>query len=460
MDESLHLQVYHSLFNLTHDAVFLCKQSKILECNNRVAEILGYVPDELRGCPVEQIPIAEEERESFFSRLKSQEKGEKFECDLTCVHQSGTRIPCHVSAASLQNEEGRLCLVVMKDLSENREIEKALRTRTAQLQATLNSLPFDFWINDSENRTVMQNAQSLKLWGDQKGRSMEEVTDNEEIKKKWRRVNKQALQGKVVEGEQVYIIDGREKTFRNIVAPIFVDGIVTGILGLNIDITEYKTTQRKLSLVLEEREALLREIHHRVKNNLQLIISLLNLQKAGLAESELNTLREIEGRINTMSIIHEQLYNSENLSRISMPDYLMNLVESVRSMYADAARHINIEASSDDLSLPIEKALPVGLIVNELLTNSINHGFTPGQTGYISLQLSTEKGEKLGSRLTVRDDGRGCSKESTSFSSGLGLPLVRQLALQVGGELTIDTSEGKGFVASIVFSCLPTGDRT
>lgn len=143
-----------------------------------------------------------------------------------------------------------------------------------------------------------------------------------------------------------------------------------------------------------------------------------------------------------------------------MPNYLMNLVESVRSMYADAARHINIEASSDDLSLPIEKALPVGLIVNELLTNSINHGFTPGQTGYISLQLSTEKGEKLGSRLTVRDDGRGCSKESPSFSSGLGLPLVRQLALQVGGELTIDTSEGKGFVASIVFSCLPTGDRT
>lgn len=451
MTERSLTRTYQKLFELTHDAVFLCVDWKILSCNIRVSEMLGLSPGELRDSPVEQIPISPTEREGFFSRLKALKGEDKFECDTSCVHKSGALVPCRVSAVGLVNEEGLLCLVTMKDLSENREIERELHKRTAQLQATLNSLPFDFWINDSENRTVMQNDHSRNLWGEQLGHHMEEVTDREEIKKKWRKTNKRALRGEVVEGEQVYDIQGKKKTFRNIVAPIIEDGKVTGILGLNIDITGYKTTQRRLSLALEERETLLREVHHRVKNNLQLIISLLNLQKANLGESELKTVREIEGRINTMAIIHEQLYNSDSLNRISIPNYLKNLAQSVRGMYGTTHRNIKLEVSSDELTLPIEKALPVGIMINELLTNSIKHAFSGKKSGHIYLHLATESGENPVTRLTVRDDGVGCSRENQGFTSGLGLTLVRQLAIQVGGELSIDTEAGKGFSTSMIF---------
>lgn len=450
---------YQKLFELTHDAIFLCADWKILSCNIRVSEMLGLSPGELRGLSVEQIPIIPAERDSFFSRLKSLKGEEKFECDISCIHKSGTIVPSRISAAGMVDEGEQLCLVAMKDLSENREIERELHTRTAQLQATLNSLPFDFWINDSKNRTVMQNDHSRKLWGEQQGHHMEEVTDREEIKKKWRKTNKRALRGEVVEGEQTYNIQGQKKTFRNIVAPIVEDGTVTGILGLNIDITGYKTTQRRLSLALEERETLLREVHHRVKNNLQLIISLLNLQKANLGENEMNIVREIEGRINTMAIIHEQLYNSDSLNRISMPDYLRNLSESVREMYDTSYRNIELEVSSEELTLPIEKALPIGIMINELLTNSMKHAFSGKKSGHIQVQLTTGGGENPASRLTVRDNGVGCSRGLPGFTSGLGLTLVQQLAIQVGGEISIDTEPGEGFSASMVFSISPSGVR-
>jgi len=382
--------------------------------------------------------------------LKNLAAEQSFECDLSCIHKSGYKVPCRVRVAGVMSEDGPACLVCMKDLSENREIERELRTRTAQLQATLNSLPFDFWINDSENHTIMQNDHSRKLWGEQKGRHMEQVTDREEIKRKWRETNERALHGEVIEGEQVYLIDGKKRTFRNIVAPILEEGRVTGILGLNIDITGYKTTQRRLTLALEERETLLREVHHRVKNNLQLIISLLNLQKARLGESELNSVRDIEGRITTMAIIHDQLYNSDTLNRISMPDYIRNLAESVRGMFDLSFQNIDLEVSSESFTLPIEKALPIGIIINELLSNSIKHGFPGTEEGHINVLL--EAGEKpLECRLTLRDDGNGCAQDHPGFTSGLGLTLVRQLTIQLQGNLSLDTAMGKGFIARLVF---------
>ncbi len=441
---------FKSLFEITHDAVFLCADQKIVDWNSKVEELFGYKPTELIGQRVHRLPMVDGKKDELLSRLRAGLDGHPFESEIPCVHKSGREVPCRISAMRVDEDDGYFCIITVKDLSENREIEQELRTRTAQLQATLNSLPFDFWINDSENRTVMQNDHSKKLWGEQNGRHMEEVTDSEEIKKKWRETNERALRGEVSEEEQVYTIDGKKKTFRNIVAPILEKGEIRGILGLNIDITRYKNTENRLNLALEERETLLREVHHRVKNNLQLIISLLNLQKPHLKTEELGTVKDIEGRINTMAIIHNQLYNSKTLNRIDMSIYLENLSEAIRGMYDLSPRKIDIEVLVDAFSLPIEKALPIGIIVNELMSNSIRHGFQKVPEGKISVNFTTVE-DPSAYRLIISDDGNGCEEVPAGDSSkGLGLTLVHQLTLQLQGMISFETNPGKGFSTSII----------
>ncbi len=455
---SVHERMFHSLFELSHDAIILLDNQKIFDCNQKTEKVFDFSRQELLQSEIQRL-IVPERYQAFQERLAAAvEIGPQFfELQFLCRRQE--RLECEVSVAALTLYHRQFYMVNIRDITIRKETEQNLRVKSAQLQATINSFPFDFWINDTQNRTLMQNPASKSLWGEQLGRHMEEVTHSDSIKEKWRQTNQRALTGEVVEGEQEYLFDSQKRIYRNIVAPVWENEQVIGILGLNIDITDYKTTQNQLCSALEERETLLREIHHRVKNNLQLIISLLNLQKPSIDTQELDVVVNIENRINSMALIHDQLYDSCSLNRINMPDYFEQLANSICESFDLTQRTISIDVSVINIDLPIDTALPLGIIVNELISNSLKHAFEHTEHGEIRVLLSHDP-EEYQYHLLVKDNGSGCDPRLFDAASGLGTTLVEQLAIQVGGTVLFN-SEGKaksedGFSAEINF---PIGEE-
>src|SRR6056297_2714759 len=447
---SVHERMFHSLFELSHDAILLLDGDIISDCNRSAVELFRFHQSELVQNRLEML-LPAVAMEAFQSKLSTAVEHSPQFFEQQFVRRDEQLLDCEVSVTALMLYYRQFYMVSIRDITERKQIEHNLRVRSAQLQATINSLPFDFWINDTRNHTIMQNPGSTQLWGDQYGRHMEEVTQDESIKTSWRDSNDRALKGEVVEKEQAYTIEGQRRIYRNIVAPIWGEGKIFGILGLNIDVTDYKANQLRLSTALEERETLLREIHHRVKNNLQLIISMLNLQKPSIDSEKSETtevLMNIENRINSMALIHDQLYNTTSLNRINMPDYFVKLAGSIRESYELEQRTISIDVSSVDLDLPIDKALPLGIIVNELISNSIKHAFQGVEHGEIKVILyRVDQSHRY--RLKVEDNGGGCSPDTLESEGGLGLTLIQQLAMQIGGTVNFETKGG--FTSSIDF---------
>ncbi|WP_263786375.1 sensor histidine kinase [Salinibacter grassmerensis] len=202
------------------------------------------------------------------------------------------------------------------------------------------------------------------------------------------------------------------------------------------DISERKATEEKLRRSLEEKEVLLREIHHRVKNNLQVISSLLNAQARDVEISSVeDRFAETQDRIRSMASIHEQLYQSGDLARVEFDAYLEGLLDDLfRSHRTD---HIDRTLEADAQPLSVDQAIPAGLIVNELVTNALEHAFPTGQSGTVAVTFYADEGT---ARLAVADDGRGT--DGLDENGSLGLRLVRGLTRQLRGTLSTDLDDG------------------
>ncbi|MCC7237231.1 MAG: PAS domain S-box protein [Bryobacterales bacterium] len=215
------------------------------------------------------------------------------------------------------------------------------------------------------------------------------------------------------------------------------------------DITARKDAERKIEQSLREKEALLQEIHHRVKNNLQVVSSLLGLQSRQVADEEIRrAFRESQNRVHSMALIHERLYQSEDLSKIDCQEYADQLVGHLFRSYGVSLSRVKLEMDFGGERMPMALAVPIGLILNELLSNCLKHAFPLGRNGEISVRLDRQQDGKL--CLRVSDNGVGLPKNVNLWNArSLGLRLVRILSEQMGAELNI-RSEG-GTCMELVF---------
>jgi PAS domain S-box-containing protein len=211
-------------------------------------------------------------------------------------------------------------------------------------------------------------------------------------------------------------------------------------IGYCVDIDDRKKIEGQLKTSLSEKEILLQEIHHRVKNNLNIIISLLNLQSSYINDNDvLEMFLDSQSRIRTMALIHEQLYRSETLARIDFADYITNLVNHLTAAYQSTLNNIELRVSVMPVALNLETATPCGLLINELLTNAFKHAFPDGRSGTISVILTCEA-QQL--QLVVRDNGIGFGSDlDWQTCPTLGLRLMRLLALQLEADLSQDLTE-------------------
>lgn len=214
------------------------------------------------------------------------------------------------------------------------------------------------------------------------------------------------------------------------------------------DITERKCEEEKVWASLREKEILLKEIHHRVKNNLQIISSLLNLQSAHIRDPRaLEVFKEGQGRVRSMALIHEKLYQSEDLARVDFSEYISNLAAYLFRSYEVNAGAVRLSVEAEDVLLGVDTAIPCGLIINELVSNSLKHAFPGGTGGSINITLRPAGTERL--TLTVADDGVGLPRGfDVRDTPSLGLQLVNTLARQLGGDVLVGDCAGAKFSIS------------
>ncbi len=212
-----------------------------------------------------------------------------------------------------------------------------------------------------------------------------------------------------------------------------------------IDITDRMIYEKKIKESLKEKEILLKEVHHRVKNNLQIVSTMLKLQSDFIDDEKfLDKFKESQNRIQSIALVHERLYKSEDLSEINFDDYLRDFMVDIIHSYKDKKKNIDWSCNCKDISLNVNTGIPCALIINELVSNSLKHGFSEKNQGKIDIELSHEEGKKY--ILKVKDDGKGLPKNfDLKNCSSLGLQLVDNLANQFNGKIKYFNDNGAVF---------------
>ncbi len=255
--------------------------------------------------------------------------------------------------------------------------------------------------------------------------------------------------------EVKFDINGKFKILEITITPVYLKD-KSIVFGVGNDITERKKGENEIFRSLKEKELLLREIHHRVKNNLQIVSTLLSLQSSQSDKVDVNDLyRESQNRIQSIALIHENLYHSEDLAHINFEVYVKGLLSDLFDSYGVNSSRIKLNLDIEDVTLGIETAIPCGLIINELVSNSLKHGFTGNETGEINVEIHKIADDEYS--LIESDTGVPFSdKVDFTSSKTLGLELIKNLVKQIEGQLEFNR-ENKEF--KIIFKELEYKER-
>jgi two-component system, sensor histidine kinase PdtaS len=331
-------------------------------------------------------------------------------------------------------------------------MKSVLAESSAAMQALLASAPDAIFVVDAQGRIALANSEAGRLFGytldELYGQPIEmlvpersrgaHVADRDAYAAEPRLRPMGA--GRALSGRRR---DGSELPVEISLSPLQTAG-GTFVISIVRDVSEQRAIVARMEASLREKDALLREIHHRVKNNLQITSSLLRLQAAAIADPAARDLfAAAQARIRSMALVHEKLYHSANLARIDFTDYVRTLGALLLTSYG-AESTVALTVEGGDVFLGVDLAVPCGLIVNELLANALKHAFPNGRRGTIAVRLRRLDGGAC--ELTLRDNGVGMPDAEAGGGGTLGMQLVRALLQQIGGELQIHVDGGTEIV--------------
>jgi two-component sensor histidine kinase len=261
-------------------------------------------------------------------------------------------------------------------------------------------------------------------------------------------IQRAAATGELVRNFEEVVVrnDGSRIDMLSHAAPILDhDRVCRGAVGVFLDITERKAAEQALKASLLEKQVLLQEVHHRVKNNLQFIVSLLRLQGAEMRNPALSeALDETRQRVHAMALVHEKLYRAGDFSRLDYGSYLRELVAALARMMSERVAPVEFSVQADAIGLETGAAVPIGLVVNELVANSLKHAFTDGRTGRVTITLHGDPDR--GYDLTVRDNGVGAPGVfEPAARHSMGWRLVDMLVRQLDGTIQMNHAGGTEF---------------
>lgn len=349
----------------------------------------------------------------------------------------------------LNHISGILALTVQR-----KQDEKIIYNQSARLKSIIENSTHLFWTYDNEKGVTSSNKNFIdyiKRSYNKKIVVKDKIRySNKKQHSFWDKKYNLALKGET----QHFIYENVNNKGENIIKEVFLNPIyneeskILEVSGIAHDITEKKRSEQKLKESLHEKEILLKEVHHRVKNNLQVISSILNLQSSYIKdENTLNILKESQNRIKSMSFIHESLYKTDDFSKINFSEYISSLSKNLVYSYGVYDNLVELETSLEDISLNLDLSIPCGLIINELVSNALKYAFPDAKKGKIKIELFEKKGVI---NLIVEDNGLGLPKSiNYKQTDSLGLQLVMTLAEQIEAKVTLDNTKGAKY--NIIF---------
>ena len=384
------------------------------------------------------------------------------------IHKNGSVIHANITVTLVEDENDKPdhFITVTEDITEKKKSEKKLVDTQKYLRSIIESSMDMICASDIKGKITEFNKAAQMIFG----YTQEEIIGKHVSilyakEKKHVSVRKKLLEGK---GEYAGEIINKRKNGEEFITYLSASVIkdenenVLGIMGVSRDITKVKDSELKLKESLLEKEILLKEIHHRVKNNLQIILSMLNLQTSYIREKKtVNILKSSYNRIRSMALIHEMLYPAVEVSNINFSEYIRKLMKNLIVYFPEAKKgKIDLDLKIENSLLNFDNAVPCGLIINELVTNSLKHAFPKknvfeGKKKKISIKF-TAKDFKNGSddvmTLLVSDNVIGIPKGiNCKNTDSFGLQLVNILIEQLNGSIEIDRKVKKGTKYKIVF---------
>jgi PAS domain S-box-containing protein len=350
----------------------------------------------------------------------------------------------------------RLIPAIERELSEaegrreRKHAEAELKSTKEKLESFINNTSDAITITDLEGNILQVNKGFERIygWTAEEAMGMKLPTIPDHIMPEIRNLFEEVKAGKVITAHET-VRQRKDGSLFDVSATISsikdADGNVVAFAGISRDITEHKRAEEQTICSLKEKETLLREIHHRVKNNMQVISSLLRLQSKYIKDrDDIDIFKDSENRIYSMSLVHEKLYQSRDFTKIDFDVYVNDLVKSLLYSYG-ASNSIVPNINVNNVSLGIDSAIPCGLIINELVSNSLKYAFPDGRRGDIRIFLRNEDENDI--VLSIKDNGVGIP-HGIDFdkNDSLGLHLVKILAEnQLQGEIHLDRSKGTDF---------------
>lgn len=424
--------------------------------NSKIATMLGYTIEEMLGKSIfkfmdrESLLIAKE-------RIKLCRQGIREQQDFKFRRKDGSNLWAIVSCSPIHNQAGEYigALSMVTDISKRKITEAVLSQSEATNLAIIDAIP-DLLLRVKRDGTCLNFIPpkdcSAKNYVPLASHLSELLTAD--ILQKQLEQIEQALTTKEVQIYEHQLLKYNKICYEEVrISPCGKDEVLIIVR----DITGRKEAEQKVHLALEEKEILLKEIHHRVKNNLHVIASLLHLQAHTINDPKLlEIFNDSQNRIYTMALIHEQLYQSEDLGKVNLEKYIQRLIGNLCTSFNSSSKSINLIVEAQPLSLNLETAIPCGLIINELITNAYKHAFPNGKSGEVKVQLF--QSENLQLNLIVADNGIGIpATVDWQNPDSLGLKLVQILAKQLKANLKFDFQSGTLF--KLTFQQLPYKPR-
>jgi len=335
------------------------------------------------------------------------------------------------------------------EVLERKKAEETLRENEERLAGIVDSVTDSMIMLDEQLSILWANKVAKRLFGaDLVGRKCHQVYHGRSRPCNPCIVRDCFRDGKIHEFEsEIVTAEGYDMSVwcTANVAARHEDGRPKVVVEFLRDITERKLAQNEITKSLKEKEVLLKEIHHRVKNNMQVVFSLLRLHSSRITDKkDAEIFRESQNQIRSMALVHEKLYRSEDLSDIDFSDYVRHLASALFRSYAVDVGRIALRLEIEDVMLGIDAAIPCGLIINELVSNSLKYAFPDGKRGEVRIDFHRTAGREV--QLSVSDNGVGIPEGlDPSSTESMGLKLIRILAEQIGGRLELDRAGGTSF---------------
>jgi PAS domain S-box-containing protein len=468
MDEMLREseERFRSIVEYSHEGILIIDDAfRLIYCNDELCQIMGYSREEIIGQDFRKFLDKESEAivvERYILRQKGEKIPHHYELDLT--RKDGEKRHMQMSSNVIKDSAGKIMTVAqILDITERKQAEKALHDSERKLRLLAENMRDVVFVYDMNRRLQYVNPAVEKLTG----YSMKELyeqsfinylhpEDQERMMKLW----EELFQGKSFFNEEFRIVtkDGQTKWCSSSWGPLLDEKRnQIGIQGREVDITERKRAEEQIKASLQEKDVLLREIHYRVKNNMQIISSLLNLQAGQIKDKEaIKIIKDSQSRIRSIALVHEELYRSQDFSRINFSDYVQSLAVHLFQFNQVNSNIIQLRMNLEDVFLNIQTAIPCGLILNELIMNSLMHAFPEGKSGEIMVELNPLEGHTF--QIIVKDNGVGMPKDlDIRHTTTLGLQIVAMLVKQLEGSM--EAQREGGTTVKIVFKELKYKSR-